>query len=72
MIKKYAPTEKIKLIFANYENQNYDFLQPIYVFFNQNCLNITLKMGKIMASSKKFLDFIVDQLSELNEVSYRA
>lgn len=64
--------KKIKLIFVNYKNQNYDFLQPIYVFFNQNCLNITLKMRKIMASSKEFLDFIVDQLSELNEVSYRA
>lgn len=25
-----------------------------------------------MASSKEFLDFIVDQLSELNEISYRA
>lgn len=25
-----------------------------------------------MASSKEFLDFIVDQLSELNELSYRA
>lgn len=71
-MKKHAPTEKIKLIFVNYKNQNYDFLQPIYVFFNQNCLNITLKMRKIMASSKEFLDFIVDQLSELNEVSYRA
>lgn len=49
-----------------------DFLHPIYVFFNQNCLNITLKMGKIMASSKEFLNFIVDQLLELNEISYRA
>ena len=46
--------------------------QQIYAFLNQNCLNITLKMGKIMVLSKEFLDFIVDQLSELNEVFYRA
>ena len=46
--------------------------QPIYAFLNPNCLNITLKMGKIMVLSKEFLDFIVDQLSELNEVFYRA
>lgn len=62
MMKKICPNGKNKI----------DFLHPIYVFFNQNCLNITLKMGKIMASSKEFLDFIVDQLSELNELSYRA
>ncbi len=61
-MKKICPNGKNKI----------DFLHPIYVFFNQNCLNITLKMGKIMASSKEFLDFIVDQLSELNEISYRA
>ena len=62
MMKKICPNGKNKI----------DFLHPIYVFFNPNCLNITLKMGKIMASSKEFLDFIVDQLSELNEISYRA
>lgn len=61
-MKKICPNGKNKI----------DLLHPIYVFFNQNCLNITLKMGKIMASSKEFLDFIVDQLSELNEISYRA
>lgn len=61
-MKKICPNGKNKI----------DFLHPIYVFFNQNCLNITLKMGKIMASSKEFLNFIVDQLSELNEISYRA
>lgn len=61
----------MKKICSNGKNK-IDFLHPIYVFFNPNCLNITLKMGKIMASSKEFLDFIVDQLSELNEISYRA
>lgn len=51
----------MKKICSNGKNK-IDFLQSIYVFFNQNCLNTTLKMGKIMASSKEFMDFIVDQL----------
>jgi TfoX/Sxy family transcriptional regulator of competence genes len=38
----------------------------------QGSLRMTLKGGKTMASSKEYLDYVLEQLSELDDITYKA